>query len=97
MRTEIRHMTQVTRPIRELDQCRAGQLPLDELLSAGVPCVLRGLASDWAITRAGLRSDQDAMEYIRSFYNGKPISASFGGPEIDGRLSTMRTSPVSTS
>jgi hypothetical protein len=79
-------MTQVTRPIRELDECRADRLPLDELLSAGVPCILRGLVSDWAITRAGLRSDQDAMEYIRSFYNGKTISASFGGPEIAGRL-----------
>ena len=26
------------------------------------------------------------MDYLRSFYNGKTISASFGGPEIEGRL-----------
>ena len=38
------------------------------------------------MTRAGLRSDQDAMAYMRSFYNGKTISYSFGGPGDRGRL-----------
>jgi hypothetical protein len=42
--------------------------------------------SDWQITRAGQSSDQAALDYIRSFYNGKTISASFGSPEIAGRL-----------
>jgi cupin-like protein len=79
-------MVQVTKPIREIGGCRPDSLPLDDLLAAGSPCVLRGLVADWGITRAGLRSDQDAMSYIRSFYNGKAVSASFGGPEIAGRL-----------
>jgi len=69
-----------------MEGCRPDHLPLDELLSSAEPCVLKGLVSDWEITRAGLRSDQDAMDYIRSFYNGKPISVSLGGPEIEGRL-----------
>jgi hypothetical protein len=72
--------------MRELTGCRADQLPLEELLASAEPCVLRGLVSDWGITQAGIRSDQEAMQYIRSFYNGKPISASFGAPEIEGRL-----------
>ena len=80
------NMAQVTRPIPELAGCRPDRLPLDELLSGNEPRVLRGLVADWGITRAGLRSDQDAMDYLRSFYNGKTISASFGGPEIGGRL-----------
>jgi len=72
--------------MRELTGLRPDRLPLEDLLASSEPCVLRGLAADWGITRAGLRSDQEAMDYIRSFYNGKPISASFGGPEIAGRL-----------
>jgi hypothetical protein len=79
-------MARPSRSIREITGCRPDNLPLDELLATAEPCVLRGLAADWGITRAGLRSDQDAMDYLRSFYNGKTISASFGGPEIQGRL-----------
>ncbi len=79
-------MVQISRRIREITGCQPDSLPLDELLTTAEPCVLRGLVADWGITRAGLRSDQEAMDYIRSFYNGKTISASFGGPEIQGRL-----------
>ena len=80
------NMPQISRHMRELTGCRPDRLPLEELLASAEPCVLRGLVSDWALTRAGLRSDGEAMDYIRSFYNGKTISASFGGPEIGGRL-----------
>jgi hypothetical protein len=79
-------MVQVSRQIRELKGCRPDRLPLDELLEEGEPRVLKGLVSDWGITRAGLRSDGEAMDYLRSFYNGKTISASFGLPEVAGRL-----------
>lgn len=79
-------MVHVTKPMREITGCRPDSLPLDELLAVATPCVLRGLVEDWGITRAGRRSAQDAMSYIRSFYNGKTVSASFGGPEIAGRL-----------
>ena len=72
--------------MRELTGLRPDGLPLEELLASAEPCVLRGLVSDWGITRAGLRSDQEAIDYIQSFYNGKTVSASFGGPEIAGRL-----------
>src|SRR5262245_36632273 len=82
----INPMPQVSRRMRELTGLSPDRLPLEELLTSAEPCVLRGLVSDWAITRAGLRSDHDAMDYIRSFYNGKVVSASFGGREIAGRL-----------
>jgi len=72
--------------MRELTGCRPDQLPLEELLASAEPCVLRGLVAEWGITRAGLRSDQDAIAYIRSFYNGKTVGASIGPPEIAGRL-----------
>lgn len=79
-------MEQITRPVAELRGCRPDSLPLDELLAANEPRVLRGLVADWAVARAGLRSDRDAMDYVRSFYNGRPVSASVGDPAIGGRL-----------
>ena len=78
-------MAQIQRRVREIS-ARPGHLPIDELLSGNEPVVLRGLVSDWGITRAGLESDRAAMDYIRSFYNGRPVSASVGSPEIRGRL-----------
>lgn len=70
----------------ELHGIRPDALPIGELLAHNEPRVLRGLATDWEITRAGRRSDLEAIRYIRSFYNGKPISASMGEAGIGGRL-----------
>jgi hypothetical protein len=78
-------MTPKPRPVREI-AARPDNLPLDELLAGNEPVVLRGLVAEWELTRAGLQSDQAAMDYIRSFYNGKPTNASVGAPEIAGRL-----------
>jgi Cupin-like domain len=47
---------------------------------------LKGLVKDWGLAKAGRKSDADAMAYLNSFYNGKPLAASFGAPEIDGRF-----------
>ena len=79
-------MSQISTRVPEIRGCLADQLPLRELLEAGQPKVLKGLVSEWALTRAGLRSPADAMAYLRSFYNGKTLSASFGSAEIGGRL-----------
>lgn len=79
-------MVQHTRTVPAIEGCRSGDLPLGELLSAAEPRILKGLVADWGITRAGSRSDDDAIAYLSSFYNGKPLSASVGGPEIAGRL-----------
>ena len=79
-------MLQNLRRVPELSGCRPDDLPLDNLLAAGEPRVLKGLVADWALTRIGLKSEQEAMAYLLSFYNGKPLSASFGPPAIAGRL-----------
>ncbi len=78
-------MVDVAGKIRVLDESRLDDLPLDDLLASGQPVVFKGLVRDWPVVRAGQRSDQDAIEYLRSFYNGKPVQYSFGGPEIRGR------------
>jgi hypothetical protein len=78
-------MAQIHRRVREIT-VRPDNLPLEDLLAGNQPVVLRGLVSEWGITRAGLESDRAAMDYIRAFYNGRPVSASVGAPEIQGRL-----------
>ena len=74
-------MVQVAGRIRVLEGCRHDNLPLPELLAAGQPAVLKGLAAGWGVVRSGLHSDAQAMAYLRSFYNGKPVGYSVGEPQ----------------
>jgi hypothetical protein len=78
-------MVEVAGNIRVIEGCRPEALPLDELLTAGQPAVLKGIARDWGLVRAGLESMQAAMAYLRGYYNGMPVQYSHGGPEVAGR------------
>lgn len=78
-------MAEVAGKTRVLDGCRPGRLPLDELLSANEPVLLKGLVRDWGMVNVGRQSEQAAMDYLRSFYNGRPVTFSFGEPSIAGR------------
>jgi hypothetical protein len=71
--------------MRTLEGLPPTALPLEALVAAGEPVVLRGIARDWALVQAGLHSTQQAMAYLRGFDAGLPVAYSFGGPEIDGR------------
>ena len=78
-------MTEVAASIRVIEDCKPDALPLQELLASGQPAVLRGVARDWGLVQAGLRSMPDAMDYLRSHYNGQPVTYSYGSPEVAGR------------
>lgn len=71
--------------VRELPDCQPGALPLDELLAAGQPVVLRGVAREWGLVQAGQRGMLEAMDYLRRHYNGQPVTYSYGSREIAGR------------
>lgn len=79
-------MIGITKQTRILADASPDSLPLQELLAGGEPVVLKGLVKDWPFVTAGLRSHHDAMNYLRSFYNGKTVGASKGDPRIAGRL-----------
>jgi hypothetical protein len=72
--------------VREIEGLRPDNVPISDLVAGNVPVVLRGLVSNWGITRAAMKSDRSAMDYIGGFYNGRPVNASVGAPEIQGRL-----------
>jgi hypothetical protein len=78
-------MVELAGQIRVIEGCRPDTLPLDGLLAAGRPAVLKGIAGDWELVRAGLESTQAAMACLRGHYNGKPVQYSHGGPEVAGR------------
>lgn len=78
-------MVEVAGKIRVIEGTRPDAFPLAELLQEARPAVLKGLARDWGLVRAGLESDAEARRYLASFYNGKPIDFSYGDPSVAGR------------
>ncbi len=78
-------MLRVPNTIRDIELGPGDTPPITELLAGGQPVVLRGIAREWGLVRAGLRSDTAAMSYLRGFYDGKPVQFSFGEPEVQGR------------
>ncbi len=71
--------------IAERTDCRPQALPLAELCEAAEPVVLRGIARDWSLVQAGLRSPDEAMHQLRAHDTGRALQYSYGGPAIAGR------------
>ncbi|WP_282295770.1 cupin-like domain-containing protein [Stenotrophomonas sp. PS02289] len=71
--------------IRTLEGLDPAALPLQALVAAGEPVVLRGIAREWPLVQAGQRSSEEAMACLRGFDTGAPVTYSYGGPEIEGR------------
>lgn len=71
--------------VRVIEGCRPDALPLETLLRDNLPTVLKGLARDWTLVQAGLRSPQAAMDELRAHYNGRPVQYNWGEPETAGR------------
>ncbi len=78
-------MVRVAARVRELDGVRPDALPLEDLIASGQPAVLRGLVHDWELVQAGNQSMSRAMDVLRGFYNGQPVTWSWGSPEVAGR------------
>src|SRR4051812_37227376 len=72
-------------PIREVKGLKPAALT-DAILTATAPLVLRGLAAEWPMVQAALRSDQAAADYLRRFYRGAPVTAMLGAPDMAGRF-----------
>ncbi|MET7143688.1 cupin-like domain-containing protein [Xanthomonas sp. PPL139] len=71
--------------MRTLEGVQPTALPVQDLVAAGEPVVLRGIVRDWGLVQAGLRSTQEGLAYLRGFDAGVPVPYSFGEPGIEGR------------
>lgn len=78
-------MPTIANKVKELEGCRPSSLT-DEILTSTEPLVLRGLVADWPLVQAARESRQAADQYLRRFYNGMPVTVTYGAPEIKGRV-----------
>lgn len=76
----------VTRKTRVIEGLAPDRIPFDMLMATQEPVILKGIARDWPLVRAGLESPARAIAYLKSFYHGKPVVGFTGRPEIKGRF-----------
>jgi hypothetical protein len=62
------------------------RLPIEELLAAGRPAILKGVARDWPLVRRGLESPEQGISYLKQFCGPKPVTVFRGPPAIAGRF-----------
>jgi hypothetical protein len=60
-------------------------IPYAELMATQRPAILKGVLRDLPLVQAGLRSPEDAVRDLKSFYGGGPVVGSTAAPEIGGR------------
>lgn len=63
----------------------SGVLP-DDVRASLRPLVLRGFVADWPLVRAAQTGARAAIEYLRAFDAGRPVTAFIAPPDIDGRF-----------
>ena len=73
-------------PVKVVEGLTADTIPVEALIEAGEPAILKGVASDWPLVRKGLEGAQPAIDYLASFDAGKAIVGYVGAPEIGGRF-----------
>lgn len=71
--------------IDELTVHAPDALPVQSLVDAGMPIVLRGIARGWSLVRQGMAGPAPAMSALLQYDVGRPVQYSYGGPEIHGR------------
>jgi hypothetical protein len=79
-------MVELARKTRVITGLSPERIPFDELLEAGEPAILRGLARDWPLVSRGLESAAAAVAYLKQFCNEKPATVYVGDPAIKGRF-----------
>jgi hypothetical protein len=58
----------------------------DSVLDSTRPLVLRGLAAQWPLVRAGLEGPRAAVGYLLKYYRQATVGAFLAGPEVRGRF-----------
>lgn len=79
-------MTAPVRRTREVSGVAPDHIPLEELIAAGEPAILRGLARDWPLVARGRESAESAAAYLKSFCSPRGATVYEGDPAIQGRF-----------
>lgn len=79
-------MTPAPRATRRISAAELTRGWLAALMAEQQPTVIEGLASDWALTKAGLQSAEAAMAELLRCYSGIPVTGYIGAAETAGRF-----------
>jgi hypothetical protein len=74
-----------TRQVASIDLAQTQSVPPDAL-NGYAPVLLKSLVSHWPMTQKSQASIDQAMDYLLSFYNGKPTMACKGSAQDKGRF-----------
>jgi hypothetical protein len=66
--------------------CQGYDSLTDAMMTSSEPIILKGLIQNWPLVKQGLRSSVAAADYLRSFYNQKPVFAMLAEPQEQGRF-----------
>ena len=78
-------MVEIARKTRVIEGVAPDAIPYADLMREEAPAILKGVASDWLLVQAGRESPEAAMEYLKRFYEGRPVVGYTCPPEIKGR------------
>ena len=80
-------MAEIARKTQVIDGLTPDRIPVVELLEAGQPAILKGLARDWPLVRSGLESSDERHRLPQAaFAVPRPSLFSSGAPTIAGRF-----------
>ncbi|MBW8733225.1 MAG: cupin-like domain-containing protein [Asticcacaulis sp.] len=79
-------MSGITTKTKVITGIAPDSIPYDDLMAAQGAVIMKGVAKDWPLIQAGLQSPQKAMDHLMAFYQGRPVTAFRGAPEIKGRF-----------
>ncbi|BFM21052.1 cupin-like domain-containing protein [Gilvimarinus japonicus] len=74
-----------SRKTKQIEGVTPNTIPFDELVDAGEPVILKGTVKNWGLVQAGQTSCTDGIDYLKSYYGGRPVGAYYGAPEVSGR------------
>ncbi|MFC3581511.1 cupin-like domain-containing protein [Sphingomonas hylomeconis] len=79
-------MPAIARRTRVIEGAEAASLPVAALIADGRPAILRGIARDLPLVAAGQRGAPAAIDWLKQFDGGRPVTAYIGDPAIGGRF-----------
>jgi len=88
MRDANRQMTKGHARLSPIREWRNVDAPCfhSEIVPAGQPAVLRGIASDWPLVRHSSQSPQSLVDYLIGFDSGELVQTTIVPPEARGRM-----------
>lgn len=79
-------MVDISRKTKVLEGVTPDDIPVDDLMRADEPVILKGLVSGWELVKQGQQSAACAMDYLQSMSAGRTLLCYRGEPEIRGKF-----------